>query len=301
MCTHSAQLECELRESDDKIIELRHALASLDKDHDAVMTEVDEKSETVARLNREMEEKERSLSEAQSRVAQLEGETARVKGQLEQSSMETIKLRSQLEGGGKEVGELRSHCETLAREENQLRDDLSTMTQVLHVLAAHCMQYTCVPHIYHVQRFLCGYATFFCSMCAFNPYTSLPHFYYSTINYPPPPPQECQAVRTELKRTFSEKESLSRKVQEHAQRLVRSEEAIAVKERESYRRLERERDDSQMETRQLRAESKSLKTRLKSLQDSQHADLRSIEDRCSELQLQLDDVSAYFFSSVYSR
>ncbi len=62
------------------------------------------------------------------------------------------------------------------------------------------------------------------------------------------------------------------------------------------RRLKRERDDAQMETRQLRAESKSLKTRLKSLQDSQHADLRSIEDRCSELQLQLDDVRAYFSS-----
>ncbi len=57
------------------------------------------------------------------------------------------------------------------------------------------------------------------------------------------------------------------------------------------RRLERERDDAQMEMRQLRAESKSLKTRLKSLQDSEHADLRSIEDRCSELQLQLNEVS----------
>ena len=134
LCTHSAQLEFELRESDDKIAELRHALASLDKDHDAVMEEVDEKSETVARLNREMEERERSLSEAQRRVAQLEGETAHVKGQLEQRVMERTKLRSQLEGGGKEVGELRSHCETLAREENQLRDDLSTMTQVLYLL-----------------------------------------------------------------------------------------------------------------------------------------------------------------------
>ncbi len=145
MCTHSALLECELRESDDKIAELRHALASLDKDHDAVMAEVDEKSETVARLNREMEEKERSLSEAQRRVAQLEGETADVKGQLEQRVMERTKLRSKLEGGGK------SHCETLAREENQLRDDLSTMTQVLYLLhIAH------VYLIYHVQRFLCG-------------------------------------------------------------------------------------------------------------------------------------------------
>ncbi len=139
MCTHSAQLECELRERDDKIVELRHTLASLDKDHEAVTAEVDEKSETVARLNREMEERERSLSEAQSRVAQLEGETADVKGQLEQRVMETTKLRSQLEGGGKEVGELRSHCETLAREENQLRDDLSTMTQVLYLLHIACL------------------------------------------------------------------------------------------------------------------------------------------------------------------
>ncbi len=125
--------------------------------------------------------------------------------------------------------------------------------------------------------------------------------YVSTIFHvyppPPPPPQECQAVRTELQRTVAEKESLSLKVQEYDQSLLRAEEAIAVKEREkselveSYRQLERERDNSQMETRQLLAESKSLETRLESLQDSQHADLKSIEDRCSELQLQLDDVS----------
>lgn len=56
------------------------------------------------------------------------------------------------------------------------------------------------------------------------------------------------------------------------------------------RRLERERDNAQMEMRQLRAECKSLKTRLKGVQDSQHADLRSMEDRCAELQLQLDEV-----------
>ncbi len=149
---HSAQLECELRERDDKIAELRHALASLDKDHDAVMAEVDEKSKTVARLNREMEEREMSLSEAQSRVAQLEGETAHVKGQLEQSSMETTKLCSQLEREGKEVGELRSDCETLAREENQLRDDLSTMTQVLYLLHITCSRSKVLVY---------GYATFF--------------------------------------------------------------------------------------------------------------------------------------------
>ncbi len=156
MCTHSAQLECELRKSNDKIAELRHALASLDKNHDAVMADVDEKSETVARLNQEMEERERSLSEAQSRVAQLEGEIAHVKGHLEQRVMETTKLCSQLEGGGKEVGELRSHCETLARKENQLRDDLSIMTQVLYLLCS-----TCVPHFYHIHGLLfkiCGYA-----------------------------------------------------------------------------------------------------------------------------------------------
>ena len=56
------------------------------------------------------------------------------------------------------------------------------------------------------------------------------------------------------------------------------------------RRLERERDNAQMEMRQLRVECKSLKTRLKSIQDSQDTDLRSMEDRCAELQLQLDEV-----------
>ncbi len=110
------------------------------------------------------------------------------------------------------------------------------------------MKYTCVPHIYHIQRL---------SMCN----TSLISVYPTSIRYnishkiilsppppPPPPPQECQAVRTELQRTVAEKESLSLKVQEYAQSLLRAEEAIAVKEREkselveSYRALSEEAD-----------------------------------------------------------
>lgn len=66
------------------------------------------------------------------------------------------------------------------------------------------------------------------------------------------------------------------------------------------RRLERERDDAQMEMRQLRAEGTSLKTRLKSLQDSQQADVGALEDRCAELQLQLDEVRACIVFSYAS-
>ncbi len=75
------------------------------------------------------------------------------------------------------------------------------------------------------------------------------HFYYEcTIKSFLFSPQECQAVRTELQRTVAEKESLSLKVQEYAQSLLRAEEAIAVKEREkselveSYRALSEEAD-----------------------------------------------------------
>ncbi len=97
---------------------------------------------------------------------------------------------------------------------------------------------------------------------------------YITFYPPSPPSQECQAVRTELQGTVAEKESLSLKVQEYAQSLLRAEEAIAVKEKEKSELVE-----------------SFHKTRLESLQDSQHADVRSIEDKCAELQLQLDDVS----------
>ena len=99
------------------------------------------------------------------------------------------------------------------------------------------MQYTCVPHIQKL------------SMCK----TSLISVYPTSIRYIShkiiqSPPQECQAVRTELQRTVAEKESLSLKVQEYAQSLLRAEEAIAVKEREkselveSYRALSEEAD-----------------------------------------------------------
>lgn len=127
---YAAQLEYELREKDNKISEQGHALASLDKDHDAVMAEVDEKSETIASLKRDLEEEGRTLSKTQIKVAQLEGELAHLRGQLEHRGKEGTKLRSQLEGGGRELGELRNRCESLTRERTQLRDDLSTMTQV---------------------------------------------------------------------------------------------------------------------------------------------------------------------------
>ncbi len=114
------------------------------------------------------------------------------------------------------------------------------------------------------------------------PLVSIPHFYvYYNKTILSPPSQECQAVRTELQGTVAEKESLSLKVQEYAQSLLRAEEAIAVKEKEKSELVE-----------------SFHKTQLESLQDSQHADLRSIEDRCAELQLQLDDVSYIELISV---
>ena len=235
-------------------------MASLDKDHDAVMAEVDEKSETVARLNREMEEKERSLSEAQSRVAQLEGETAHVKGQLEQKVMETIKLRSQLEGGGKEVGELRSHCETLAREENQLREDLSTMTQVLYVLVAHCMQYTCVP--YHIQRFLGGYATFFVCVHV-NP---LIHLYHKIISITPSPRSLRQYVLSFRERfqrknpSPSRSRSMPRASYEQRRLLQSKKESLIAGWKERGMILRWKRDSYEQKARALRHDSRVSKT-----------------------------------------
>ena len=56
------------------------------------------------------------------------------------------------------------------------------------------------------------------------------------------------------------------------------------------RRIEGEREDAKLELRQLRVECKSLKDRLKGLQDGHHRDLTTLEDRIAELQLQLDEV-----------
>ena len=56
------------------------------------------------------------------------------------------------------------------------------------------------------------------------------------------------------------------------------------------RRIEGERDDAKLELRQLKVECKSLKDRLKGLQDGHHRDLTALEDRVAELQLQLDEV-----------
>ena len=56
------------------------------------------------------------------------------------------------------------------------------------------------------------------------------------------------------------------------------------------RRIEGERDDAKLELRQVKAECKSLRDRLKGMQDGHHNDLASMEDRIAELQLQLDEV-----------
>ena len=56
------------------------------------------------------------------------------------------------------------------------------------------------------------------------------------------------------------------------------------------RRLEAERDDANLELRQMRAECQSLRDRLRTTQDSQQHDLTTMEDRIAELQLQLDEV-----------
>ena len=56
------------------------------------------------------------------------------------------------------------------------------------------------------------------------------------------------------------------------------------------RRLEGERDDAQLELRQLRTECQSLRDRLKASRNNQQHDLTSMEDRIAELQLQLDEV-----------
>ena len=59
------------------------------------------------------------------------------------------------------------------------------------------------------------------------------------------------------------------------------------------RRIEGERDDAKLELRQVKAECKSLRDRLKGLQDGHHSDLASMEERIAELQLQLDEVRTY--------
>ena len=154
-------MEYELREKEDKVSELRHALASLDKDHDTVVAEVNEKSETIAGLKRELEEGASVLSEEKNRVAQLEGEVAHWKGQLEQRVKELSELRSQLEGGGREVGELREQCATLLREKTRLTDDLSTMTQVSRITHSHShthMYTHSLTHTHTVARNVKQYA-----------------------------------------------------------------------------------------------------------------------------------------------
>lgn len=119
-----------MRERDDKVSELREALATLDKDHDALLAEADEKSETIAHLKSELEGKEHGAGEAQTRLSQLQGELAHIRGQLEERVKATTNLQTQFEGRGQELEDFREQCRSLVREKTQLKDDLNTMTQV---------------------------------------------------------------------------------------------------------------------------------------------------------------------------
>ena len=65
------------------------------------------------------------------------------------------------------------------------------------------------------------------------------------------------------------------------------------------RRVEGERDDAKLELRQVKAECKSLRDRLKGLEDGHSHHLTDMEDRLAELQLQLDEVRLVLKMKVF--
>ena len=110
--------------------ELQGALSALDREHDALRTEVDTKDEAIAQLRKQLEEAEGVRRGLEGEVDHLRSEVSRTLTDSRSTEKEAGGLKIQLEALRREVEQGRVTEAGLAQENRRLREDLNTMTQV---------------------------------------------------------------------------------------------------------------------------------------------------------------------------
>ena len=128
--THTAQLTHELSEKEEKVGELRHALAMLDQDHDHLVCQADKKDESIAGLTAQLEQRKASLETMEARLTQLHADLKAAESEQQSKQLEASTVQQELDNMRGQLEGSREQVVMLTTQISQLRNDLITMTKV---------------------------------------------------------------------------------------------------------------------------------------------------------------------------
>lgn len=115
---------------EERIAELRHALTMLDQDHDQLVSEADQKDETIARLKTELEQKVQLLEGAEGKLVQLHVELGKVETIRRDKDVEVCEVQGELKVSRTQLLATRQQVESFTLQISELKGDLNTMTHV---------------------------------------------------------------------------------------------------------------------------------------------------------------------------
>ena len=214
MCFTTVTLTHEVSDREEKIVELRHALAMLDQDHDQLVSEANKKDETIACLTGQLEQKGACLEQREGQLVQLRAELGLTEDSRKEREAEVDQVQHKLENTRTQLLSSRQQVDTLTRQLSQLTTDLNTMTQVTGCLSLTISLPLTIPPCLPP-----------CLPASLPPSTRTRT-------------QENQAVHTELKRALEETSSQELKLQDYAQSLQSYEETAIVQEQEKSELME---------------------------------------------------------------
>ncbi|KAK2835857.1 hypothetical protein Q5P01_016341 [Channa striata] len=123
----------ELSQQDSKhkeeVAVLQKSISVLDREKDALLDEVDQKTEKLVAFEAELSSKEKTLEDVRLTVTNMDNSLAQLQGALNSREREITSLRRQLNGTQDELAGLRRDIEITTRENRRLQDDLATMTR----------------------------------------------------------------------------------------------------------------------------------------------------------------------------
>ncbi|KAK2182666.1 hypothetical protein NP493_341g01017 [Ridgeia piscesae] len=111
----------------DEICHLRHTIACMDKEKDALQMCVDEKTELNVQLENDISLKNRLIGKLRANVTEVEALLTSTKENLSVKEREIASLRRQADSSSEELMEVSRAREVALRENRRLQDDLSSM------------------------------------------------------------------------------------------------------------------------------------------------------------------------------
>ncbi|XP_026201117.1 centrosomal protein of 135 kDa [Anabas testudineus] len=113
----------------EEVAVLQKSISALDREKDALLDEVDQKTEKLVALQAELSKKEKTLEDVRLTVTNMDNSLAQLQGALNSREREITSLRRQMDAAQDELAGLRRDKEITIRENRRLQDDLATMTR----------------------------------------------------------------------------------------------------------------------------------------------------------------------------